>query len=55
MAKEARKLSTRHRLTTVQRADLIYVVEHGKIVEQGTHTELVRKKGVYYTLFESQL
>ncbi len=44
-----------HRLTTVQKADVIYVLQDGKIVEQGTHTELVRTKGAYYTLFESQL
>ncbi len=44
-----------HRLTTVQKADMIYVLEDGKIVEQGTHAELVQKRGVYYRLFESQL
>lgn len=48
-------ISISHRLTTVRRADIIYVVEHGKIVEQGTHAELVAKKGAYYRLFESQL
>ena len=48
-------ITVSHRLTTVQKADVIYVIEHGKIVEQGTHTDLVRKKGTYYTLFESQL
>ena len=44
-----------HRLSTVRRADRIYVIEHGKVVEQGTHSELVKQKGAYYTLFESQL
>lgn len=44
-----------HRLSTVRRADVIYVLEDGKIVEQGTHKGLVKKKGAYYTLFESQL
>lgn len=44
-----------HRLTTVQKADVIYVLQNGKVVEQGVHAELVRKKGAYYTLFESQL
>lgn len=44
-----------HRLTTIEKADVIYMLQEGKIVEQGTHTELVRKKGAYYTMFESQL
>jgi ATP-binding cassette subfamily B protein/ATP-binding cassette subfamily C protein len=44
-----------HRLSTVRRADHIYVMEEGKIVEQGKHADLVRKKGAYYKLFESQL
>lgn len=48
-------ITVSHRLTTVQKADMIYVMEHGKIVEQGTHAQLVQKKGTYYTLFESQL
>ena len=44
-----------HRLTTVQKADIIYVLENGKITEDGVHKTLVQKKGAYYTLFESQL
>lgn len=44
-----------HRLTTVEKADVIYMLEHGKIVESGTHAELVAKKGRYYRMFESQL
>ena len=36
-----------HRLATVQKADLIVVLDHGRLVEQGTHTELVAKGGVY--------
>jgi ATP-binding cassette subfamily B protein len=44
-----------HRLTTVKKADMIYMLEEGKIVESGTHKELVDKKGPYYTMFETQL
>ena len=36
-----------HRLATVQKADLIVVLDHGQLVEQGTHTELVARGGVY--------
>ncbi len=44
-----------HRLSTVQRLDRILVFEHGRIVEQGTHAELIRKTdGVYRRLFEVQ-
>jgi ATP-binding cassette subfamily B protein len=39
-----------HRLATVQRADHIVVLDHGRIVEQGTHTELVERGGVYQGL-----
>lgn len=44
-----------HRLTTIEKADIIYMLQDGKIVEQGTHGELVKKHGAYYTMFESQL
>jgi ATP-binding cassette, subfamily B, bacterial len=44
-----------HRLTTVEKADVIYMLEAGKIVEQGTHKELVALRGAYYTMFESQI
>jgi ATP-binding cassette, subfamily B, multidrug efflux pump len=41
-----------HRAATLERANLILVFERGKIVERGTHYELVSKKGVYHTLYE---
>ena len=44
-----------HRLTTIERADVIFMLKEGKLVEQGTHNELVAKKGEYYKIFESQL
>lgn len=44
-----------HRLSTVQHADNIVVMDNGKIIEEGTHKELTAKKGVYYTLVKNQL
>lgn len=44
-----------HRVTTIEKADVIYMFEHGTIVEQGTHAELVAQKGAYYRMFKSQL
>ncbi|KAK9467423.1 P-loop containing nucleoside triphosphate hydrolase protein [Lipomyces arxii] len=43
-----------HRLSTVKDADLIVVMAKGKIVEQGTHNDLLDKKGMYYELVEAQ-
>lgn len=44
-----------HRLSTVQNADNIIVLEKGQIIEEGTHEELTFKKGAYYTLVKNQL
>ena len=43
-----------HRLSTIKNADLILVLKDGNIVEQGTHKELIEKKGFYTTLYNSQ-
>lgn len=43
-----------HRLSTVRDADRIIVLDHGKIVEEGTHEELMARKGVYYGLYKLQ-
>lgn len=43
-----------HRLSTIRRADRILVIENGGISEQGTHAELLRRKGHYYSLYTQQ-
>lgn len=43
-----------HRLSTIQNADLILVLKDGDIIEQGTHEDLLKKKGFYSTLYSSQ-
>ena len=44
-----------HRLSTVKFADNIVFIDKGRIVEQGTHEELIKQKGYYYTLVNNQL
>lgn len=43
-----------HRLSTIRDADIIMVIDHGKIVEKGSHEELLEIKGHYYDLYQSQ-
>jgi ATP-binding cassette subfamily B protein len=44
-----------HRISTVEKADMIIVLEEGRVVETGSHKELAARKGTYYKLFEKQL
>ena len=43
-----------HRLSTIQHADNIILLDHGQIIEQGTHNELLLQKGKYYNLYSLQ-
>lgn len=43
-----------HRLSTIKEADLILVMNKGKIIEQGTHEALLKKGGFYYNIYNSQ-
>ncbi|MFO8166148.1 MAG: ABC transporter ATP-binding protein, partial [Desulfatiglandales bacterium] len=44
-----------HRLNTIRRADRIYVLEHGRVVESGTHERLIAANGRYKNLFDIQV
>ena len=52
---EAITILIAHRLSTVMHADRIYVLERGKIVESGRHSELVERKGLYYAMWRQQV
>jgi len=54
MMKNRTSIVIAHRLSTIQNADNIVVLSKGKIVEQGKHNELLKQKGVYYSLVEMQ-
>lgn len=54
-AREGRTCITiAHRLTTIVDSDVIFVIEQGQVVEQGTHKELLAKRGTYYNLYTIQ-
>ncbi|XP_060726456.1 ATP-dependent translocase ABCB1-like [Tachysurus vachellii] len=44
-----------HRLSTIQNADIIAVIQNGKVVEKGTHSQLIAKQGAYYALVNAQV
>lgn len=44
-----------HRLSTIMHADQIFVLEHGKIIEQGSHENLLAEKGLYYAMWRQQI
>lgn len=46
-------IAVAHRLSTVQKADIIFVFDEGAVVEKGSHQELIRKRGVYYQMVGS--
>jgi ABC-type multidrug transport system fused ATPase/permease subunit len=44
-----------HRLSTIRRADLILLMDDGRIIERGTHEELMRARGTYYAMVRRQM
>lgn len=53
-AKGRTTIAVAHRLSTIQNADIIYVFDQGRIIESGTHHELISLKGRYYELVSLQ-
>lgn len=53
--KDITMLIIAHRLSTIRNCDIIYVLDKGKVVEEGNHETLLRKKGYYYRLYVSQV
>nr|WP_295971341.1 ABC transporter ATP-binding protein [uncultured Bacillus sp.] len=54
LAKDRTTFIVAHRLSTITHADRIILIEHGEVVEAGSHAELMDKKGSYYKLFQVQ-
>lgn len=54
LMKNRTSLIIAHRLSTIQDADVIIVMDHGRVVEKGNHKELLSQKGRYYTLYQTQ-
>ena len=54
VAEEKTVLSISHRLSTTRDADVIYVMEQGQVIEQGSHKDLLVQGGVYATMWQAQ-
>lgn len=54
VSKSCTTLVIAHRLSTIRNADVIYVIDNGRIVESGTHDQLINKKGKYWELYSIQ-
>jgi ATP-binding cassette subfamily B protein len=54
VAKGRTTIAIAHRLSTIIDSDIIYVLQHGQVVEKGTHSELLRQSGVYAQLWKLQ-
>ena len=54
-AQEGRtSITIAHRLSTVIHSDVIFVISHGRVIEQGTHAQLLANKGLYHKLWSRQ-
>jgi ATP-binding cassette subfamily B multidrug efflux pump len=53
--RERTSIIVSHRISTVRRADMIFVLDNGRIVERGTHDELVAREGLYAEMHKKQL
>jgi ABC-type multidrug transport system fused ATPase/permease subunit len=55
ISKKCTTLMIAHRLSTIQNADVIYILDQGKVIESGTHNQLMNKKGKYWELYNIKI